>query len=665
MNKFCKCICLIICFMVSTTNISLAEEIIYKPKNVDIMFVIDSSYSMNINDKNKIATNMMKMFIDTLPSKNINVGYVAYNDSVTNFLEPMPIETYNQRSTMKNRIESIRKAGYSDMGLGLKKGFELITAHLKNDTQPIMILISDGETSLSRNSNRTINHSNLDINDVIHQSNQINMPIYTIALEDESERTDILTDISKKTGAKTYIAPTSNDLIEIFTGILKTHLISTTKPIVETIGTGKKQEITIPIFDSLITESNILLISSSPIKDYKILNAQDSVSFAKSEYYFSAKIVNPLQQEVKLEFIGDKNDTIKGYLLSNYDISLNLDVPDVIYKNRPFTIDASFINNTNNEFIKDTTFYNKITPVITLINNDNKISLPINRLNDKIQINNTIGNSGKYILDTNFKHENFNIKFNELTFDVRNNPPSSEFFETIKLPIMSKNKVYQLDQYFHDPDGDILTYEIINTDTDKSNLNIKNSELIINHSKQGAYEFTIKASDNEGLSFTTKPIMLSIIPKLQYYYRIAVMITCLLIGSILFFSIYRKMKAPKRTFTGKINGYFINLKDKEEVPPLTISLYKFENKKRISLEEMIVCARVDKPFLNASQIYFEPGFDKSIVFYNSSAATAMINSEIACKNVKYTLRYKTKIYITFEDGISEIELHYNKANPTT
>ncbi|WP_129599929.1 vWA domain-containing protein [Anaerophilus nitritogenes] len=664
MNKICKGVCVLLIFILIQPGTVLAKEVMYTPSCVDVMFVLDSSYSMNANDQNKMAIGMMNMFIDALPSKKVKVGYVAYDHSINSSLKPMPIETSKQRSTIKKAISNIKKSGYSDIGLGLKKGFELLTSNKDQNTQPIIILISDGENELPRNSNRTVNDSSKDVNDVIHQSKEKGIPIYTVTLGNEFESASILTKISHETNAQFYTHPTSNDLIEIFSEIIKKHIMATVKPIAATMSTGEKQSITIPIKDQWSREVNILLVASEPIQYPKLIYSGDNVSFSKSNHFFCAKILNPDKQDMTLEFIGKKNDTIKSYLLSDYDISLILDTPDTIYKNKPFRISAYFKNNMDNEQIKDPVFYQKITPNIVLMDNNNKISISPNVLKDKIQMDSSIQNSGEYILNAIFTHEDFNMQFNDLIFHVKNHPPQSEFFDEIKIPFICKTKTYALDKYFKDPDGDLLTYEIVNSDMDLHNLNINNSTLTIHPSKIGKYTFSIKVMDNEGKSFQTKPITLWVMSTLQYYYPITITIICLLIGCIVGFIIYRKKNGPQKTFTGKLDGYFLHLQDEEEIPPLNFPLYQFENKKRISLEELLLYSKIEKPFLKASQIYFEKGFDKTIIFYHESQATIMIGTKIVPQKVRCILEYKTKMYITFEDGVSEMEIHYNQFKPS-
>ncbi|MBU5677838.1 VWA domain-containing protein [Alkaliphilus sp. MSJ-5] len=649
----------IMCTLITLQTIS-AQEIIYTPNNISIMFVLDCSNSMNRNDSKDLAVEMMGMFIDTLPSHRASVGYVAYNHGITSYSEPRSLATEGQRKNLKNRIRRVRKSGFSDMGLGLKTGFELMTANLEENTQPVMILISDGETDLSPHSNRNITDSNNDINYVIDNAKELKIPIYTIEVGDEFKTSNTLLTISSETDGKHFNNLTPNGLIDIVSHVIKNNDTAIINSNLATIGTGKKQEMIIPIEDSITKEVNLILTTQSHLKEPKIFYKGENVSFSQSNHYTVAKILNPKQEEIKLEFTGRPNETIKAYLLSSYDMSLILDVPDTIQKNKAFNIDAYLRNNIDHQVVKDLSFYNKITPSLTMETDTEQVNLDITISNEKIQAGNRLENSGNYTLYTRLTHPNFNMEFRELKLDIKNSQPKGEFFKKIKLHTASKPKVYQLDKYFQDPDGDTLTYEIINNNAES--LELEGSLLTINPTNKGTYQFEIKATDNEGLSYTSEAIDLIILPTLQYYYPITITVTCLLMGVLVFAIIYRRRKAPKPTFTGKINAYFMNLTDGDEVAPLTFPLYQFENKKRITLEELLQQANIDKPFLNTKEIYFEPGLDKTIVFYNKGFATSMKDSIILSRNVKYPLQYKAKIYITFEDG-TEIEIHYNKYNP--
>ncbi|SNS15015.1 von Willebrand factor type A domain-containing protein [Anaerovirgula multivorans] len=650
----------ILLILISLQTVS-AKEIVYKPNDISIMFVLDCSNSMNRNDPKGVAVEMMEMFIDILPSHRASVGYVAYNHGITSFTEPISLETEGQRKSLKNKISRIRKSGFSDMGLGLKTGFELVTGNLKENTQPVIILISDGETNLSSHSIRNVDDANHDIDYVVGKAKELNMPIYTIEIGDEFETINTLLTISNETGGKFYRNLATSDFIDVVSQVIKSNDNTNINPLLAAIGTGKKQEMVIPIEDSMTKEVNIILTTQYPIKEPKIFYKGEKLSFSQSKNYFAAKISNPIEQEIRLEFISRTNDTMKAYLVSSYDMSLILDIPDNIQKNKDFNIDAYLRNNIDNEVVENLKFYNKIIPSFRMISDTQEVDLNVNTSKEKIQASTRLEHSGNYTLYTFLTHPNFDIAFNEVLIGVKNNQPQGEFLNKIKLHTASKPKTYQLDKYFQDTDGDKLTYEIINTDTD--GLEIKDSILTINSISKGEYQFIIKATDNEGLSYKSEPISLLILPTLQYYYPITITVVCLLIAVLISIIIYIKRKAPKPTFTGKLNAYFISLKDGDEVAPLTFPLYQFENKKRISLEELLLHANINKPFLNAKQIYFEPGLDKAIVFYNTTSATCMKDATILRKDVRYSLEYKAKIYITFEDG-SEMELHYNRCNPS-
>ncbi|MCT4595552.1 MAG: VWA domain-containing protein [Anaeromicrobium sp.] len=339
MKRIYKYIFLVITIVLIISKPVRAQEITHIQKDINLIFVLDSSYSMNVNNKNKIAEEIIYMFVDNLPSKDTKIGYVAYNDSITTFLKPTTIKKHEERVNIKNRIKSIRKTGYSDMGLGMKKGFELVREDLKENSQPIMILISDGETSLSRNSNRTETHSELDMEEIVKKANGINMPIYTISLDKNHY---ILEGISRKTKGKMYDNPSSGDLINIFKEISENYSTSTVKPFIEIKGTGKKQDISISVKESYRDESNILVISSEPIREANIIGEKKDFHFSKSKYYFSVKIVGNKEGELLLNFITRKNAKVKVYKLSNYNANLILHVPDKIYKNKSFKIDAYF-----------------------------------------------------------------------------------------------------------------------------------------------------------------------------------------------------------------------------------------------------------------------------------------------------------------------------------
>lgn len=661
MKKITSMIIIMIMLCLVNPLMASAQEVIYRPPNVDVMFVLDFSYSMNTNDRDKMAIDMIKMFIDTLPSERVNVGYVAYNHTIISSMAPAPIRTDRQRDQIKKPIEEIRKTGYSDLGMGLKTGFDLLTAQSKDNTEKIIILISDGETALPQNSQRTHGDSDNDVNAVLKASKELGIPIYTVSIGDEFEGSDILTRISDESGGSYYEDSTSRELIEIFAEIMQGHMSSKIKSVAASMGTGGKQEIIIPIKDSLITEANILFIASSPIQQPKIYYLGNDVSFADSKYYFVAKIADPPAQEVKLEFVSNPGDMVKVFLLANYDISLVMDLPAEIYKNEPMEIETVFRNDDDGRLVDDPEFYRKITPRFTFVSDDRQYDFAIEAAENKLKARGTFDLSGKYDLLASFQHEDFKISFEEYQIQIENRPPRGKFDSRLVFPKIAGTRDYDLKDYFVDEDGDPLTFEILTEDLDSRYFHLEDSMLTIDPYRLGRGTFMIQAIDHEG-AVLRQEVYLRVMPTLQYYYPVPLGLLVMALG----YYYYRRRKAPKPCFTGKINGYVIYLKGRQqEYPPLSIPLNQFDGKKRITLRELLEREKIDCTGLHADLIYFEPGIERSVVLFHKSDANLIINGNSLEKNKKLRLEYKNKIYITFSDGESEIELHYLRHNTSS
>ncbi|EJL21842.1 VWA domain-containing protein, partial [Brevibacillus sp. BC25] len=93
---------------------------------VDAVFVVDTSNSMNKTDPGKTAAEVMSMFIDMSEATRTRIGFVAYNDRIVQAQSPASIAEARNREQLKRTIQGLRYSGYSDLGLGLRRGAEMI-----------------------------------------------------------------------------------------------------------------------------------------------------------------------------------------------------------------------------------------------------------------------------------------------------------------------------------------------------------------------------------------------------------------------------------------------------------------------------------------------------------------------------------------------------------
>ncbi|WP_432665120.1 VWA domain-containing protein [Wukongibacter baidiensis] len=346
------------------------------------------------------------------------------------------------------------------------------------------------------------------------------------------------------------------------------------------------------------------------------------------------------------------NETFK-----DFQNKLILNIPETIEKNETFKINAYF-KDSDNEKIIDDNFYKKLDVQANLKSIKDSSNLPVKFLNDELSMDNKVQNSGEYTLNVEIKLNESTFLYDKKVYQIKNNRPESSWTQSITMPRSKEEKKYDLNNLFKDKDNDPLSFELIANN--KEDLKLEGNSLHVSRDSLKELEFKIKAVDSEGASIITDPINVKVISIYKYYifYIIGVLV---LIISVIGFYIYKNFKIEKKkNFNGKVNAYFIRVKDSDEdIEPLTFYLYQY-NRKKITLKELMKDAGIEIDNLELKDIYFKPYFDKSVLIVNNSKATMMINSKIIKKNENCVLDYKQKIHITFEDNYSELELHFRK-----
>ena len=183
MQKIIKSLVVAICSILLITPISIiahAEEYASEKNGLDVIFVMDYSGSMKSNDSEHIAQAMVKAFIDTVHSADIRIGFVSYNDRILSSASPVEVQTVEQRERLKQLIDGVGYSGNTDIGLGLRYAEELIGQ--EKERKKAIVLISDGESDLQGSeTGRSLQNSEMDIDYVLDQCREQNIPIYTIA----------------------------------------------------------------------------------------------------------------------------------------------------------------------------------------------------------------------------------------------------------------------------------------------------------------------------------------------------------------------------------------------------------------------------------------------------------------------------------------------------
>ena len=107
----------------------------------------------------------------------------------------------------------------------------------------------------------------------------------------------------------------------------------------------------------------------------------------------------------------------------------------------------------------------------------------------------------------------------------------------------------------------------------------------------------------------------------------------------------------------------IQTRSGEDIAPQTYRLFGRQSAK-ITLNQILSFCGIRFGKIGAEDIAFYPGYDKSLVVMDQSEkCTVMRGTEILKKGMGYPIYYNGKITVTFEDGITEIELYYKNLKP--
>ncbi|NLL80374.1 MAG: hypothetical protein GX234_11455 [Clostridiales bacterium] len=84
----------------------------------------------------------------------------------------------------------------------------------------------------------------------------------------------------------------------------------------------------------------------------------------------------------------------------------------------------------------------------------------------------------------------------------------------------------------------------------------------------------------------------------------------------------------------------------------------------MNLNQILVSCGIKFGRIGAEDVIFYPGPDRSLIIMDQSEkCTVLRGTEILKKGMGYPVYYNEKITITFEDEMTEMEIHYKNLKP--
>lgn len=626
-----------------------------EPSEVEVVFVIDTSYSMRTTDKERISTEVLNMFMDLNENTKTKVGFVFYNDKIVASQPLTSLEEGNAKSILKDLFNSISRTGYTDPGLGLKKGQELFENN-DEQTKKAMIFLTDGEIDLPQGSKRTKEESQNDITKVIKKAKQDKYPIYSVSLAGAGNiGKKELEQIAVETGGSHFEAKNAVELPEIFQSIFVKLSPSTTHfPIATVTTNGKVQEVNIDIPYGM-SEGTITLLSQHPI-DETILYGQATLSEQhRSNHYTILKMKQITGKSLSLNFKGVIGDMVQVSFLGNYDFLPSLELPEgELVKDEPLLIRTTLIKNGNSAPSKLAADLSGEL-IVKHLKTGTEIRLPMKNTGTSFELEQSFSLPGTYEAKALIKGENFQIETQPKSFELIDSQPLIVKSEPITINKWKEDTSINLSGYFSGPNQDKLTYEIKAIGDDKKiTATIKENLLTITPIEKGKTSIDILAVDQSG-----KSILSTLHISIESGWNPTYIMAGVAAGFICIGLITLWLVRKNYSFVGRIEGVFYHTEGKTFLSKKYWSLASFNSKKQLTLLELFSRLDIEETLIpGAERIVIQAGSNGVLTIKHDSKCIILKGGTLVPRNQKVSLRNNEKLFITFEDGKMEVELLY-------
>lgn len=323
---------LLCCLLPSIAAAAAGTEGTQGKTGIDVVIVIDTSGSMKATDPDKIATDAAKLFIDMLEAEGSNVGLVPFSDELGTIYPMTELGGREDKEKLKKAIESLVITGDTDMGMAVKKGYQMLKDMPDTGNQKTLLFFTDGKIDLGSKRVRTDAISLEDVRETVKAAEEDGIPMYTLGLNaNGSVDKLLLADMAEQTGGRSYIVDTADSLPGIFNEIFADFISSNIVDLGEVVTDGKNySEVPFTIPNGSVLEANVILLTDKKLGEIKVSDpsgktvSEDgkNLILTSSNQYHMVKLVRPEKGGWVLKVKGEKNLKIQVNLIFNYDIVL-------------------------------------------------------------------------------------------------------------------------------------------------------------------------------------------------------------------------------------------------------------------------------------------------------------------------------------------------------
>jgi len=211
---------------------------------MDVVFAIDSSGSMLVNDPSELRLEAAKSFVDKMDPSMDAAGVVSWDDDI-DFSQPLT----HDFPLVKTKIDSVESypSDFTNINGGLGEAIDVLDANPRTeDSVEVIIFLTDGLQ----------NQGDYDNSFAVDAASK-GYKIYSIGLSDD-HNPDPLIQMASTTGGAYYDSPSADNLQAIFDDIFTQITISTIPHYVDVVEVTQ---------DYIVDESSFNIVPTTVITD--------------------------------------------------------------------------------------------------------------------------------------------------------------------------------------------------------------------------------------------------------------------------------------------------------------------------------------------------------------------------------------------------------------
>ncbi len=511
----CVTVLVMFYFLQTTVLRSGAADTIKTSNRFNVVFVLDSSGSMNDTDPDKLRCEAVSLFTGLLAMSGNHIGSVVFSDHVLQQEAMFEVTSVEQKKQFVANLSETEVKGWTNTGEALVTAVQMLETQGDPTLPDIIIYLTDGNTLMGT-------QEELDISldqkaDAIQSARDGHIKIYSVCLNaagrSEETNPEEMRQISEATGGDFKEVNSATDLRDVFQQFYE--LIYSTSS--TDLGGGQFDskgfyQSTFEIPSAGVEEVNIITSTENELVGMKLIDPSgDELSPAtvsgmtmESSNFSITKINFPEGGTWKIEAQGSPDTSVKISMIFNAVLSVSSEL-----KNPQETYEigdtASFrtILRTGDKIASDSGVFDDYTINAAITDaNGNTEELPLAFVNGEIVSDYNISDYGTFQFNVNVHGYGISAAAEPITIYVGNTPPTVVKESLSKVgyiwPYFPLECSVDLSEAAVDKEDKELNYSILSSSFMEDSYELYGHTLSMKHFDVSKGSFTVVAADSMG-----------------------------------------------------------------------------------------------------------------------------------------------------------------------